>query len=324
MTTSENKRGSDCSGTDGNTGRILTLANTSTTQAGGFMVFVNGLSLVLTTEYTVSHLSASSTVTFVNVIMDTDYIVVIYNQTGAPSSSAVYTSYTSVYAKTGLSTSEVASATVDLLILDAEAELEALTGRKFTNGNSVTEYLSVRDKDIIGNAQTTFKVRFWPIQSVTICNLLDSTGAASATLGTLTSAQISAETYYTTDYWLDTSNDTANNLLVANGIFKLKTRTLSKGTQSIKVAYTHGYNSVPQVIQNLATCLAGIRTWLAFMGASYNRLNSYQISETSVNKGDFYQRGQQNIQMLTDEANRLLDRIGRKQRSIYFSSGDDR
>ena len=288
------------------------------------MVFVNGLNLVLTTEFTVSHLASSSTITFLNFVADADYITVVYNQSGSTSGSANYTSYTNVYTKTGLSTTELASATVDLLILDAEAELESLTGRKFTNANSVTEYLSVRDKDIIGNAQTTFKVRFGPLQSVTTCNFLDSTGAATTTLDTLSAAEITAGTYQNDDYWLDMSNDSVNNSIVPNGTFKLKTKTLSKGTHSIKVVYTYGYSSVPQMIQNLATCLAGIRTWLAFMGASYNRLNSYQISETSVNKGEFYSRGQQNIQMLTDEANRLLDRIGRKQRTVFFSSGDER
>lgn len=74
---SENKRGSDCSGSDGAVSRILTLANTDTTKSGAFGVYING-NRVHSADITVSHLSASSTITFSIKVWDTDYIAVDY------------------------------------------------------------------------------------------------------------------------------------------------------------------------------------------------------------------------------------------------------
>lgn len=66
------KNGSDCSGTEGVQGRVLTLDNTSLTTS--CMVFVNGRFLHLTNEYTVSHLAANSTITFLIDVWNDDLI----------------------------------------------------------------------------------------------------------------------------------------------------------------------------------------------------------------------------------------------------------
>ena len=75
--TPENKTGADCSGTDGDASRVLTLANTELTKAGGFFVFVNGL-FQHSTQITVTHAAASSTILFVDKLWDADKIAVIY------------------------------------------------------------------------------------------------------------------------------------------------------------------------------------------------------------------------------------------------------
>ncbi len=79
-----NGSGADCSGSDGDSNRVLTLDNTGITTGDGFLVYASGLALALTTEYTVSHLSSSTTVTFLNGIWDDMTIVVNYfeNLTG--------------------------------------------------------------------------------------------------------------------------------------------------------------------------------------------------------------------------------------------------
>jgi hypothetical protein len=72
----EQKDGSDCSGSDGDTSRVLTLANSTT--SGNEMVNVDGTILIKDTHYTVSHLGASSTITFTGKIYDTQKIDVRY------------------------------------------------------------------------------------------------------------------------------------------------------------------------------------------------------------------------------------------------------
>lgn len=73
----ENCSGSDCSGSDGATGRILTLQNTSESGAP-VAVWVED-QLIEQADMTISHLSASSTITFDNInIYNTDTIRVNY------------------------------------------------------------------------------------------------------------------------------------------------------------------------------------------------------------------------------------------------------
>lgn len=70
--TAIDKRGSNCNGTSGNANRVLTLGNTALTTA--FIVFKNGTMLHPTHDYTPSHLNASSTITFLAPVWDSDYI----------------------------------------------------------------------------------------------------------------------------------------------------------------------------------------------------------------------------------------------------------
>lgn len=67
--------GSDCSGSDGDTGRVLTLDNTYETSK--VKVFVEGR-LEKPSNLTITHNSSSSTIQFANKIYDTDEIVVYY------------------------------------------------------------------------------------------------------------------------------------------------------------------------------------------------------------------------------------------------------
>jgi len=73
----EDRLGAECSGSDGASGRILTLANTS--ESGNPVAVWVEDQLINPADYTVSHLSASSTITFDNInIFDVDTIHVNY------------------------------------------------------------------------------------------------------------------------------------------------------------------------------------------------------------------------------------------------------
>ena len=235
--------------------------------------------------------------------------------------SPIYTSAEEVYARTGLTNSEVDLIAYDYIIRDAETEVELLTGKKYTTGNARVGYFSMPDKDITDTKPTTVWLSNFPIQSIVEFKTLDVNGAAISTYGTLTSVQIAAGTFETTDYWLEVKEDAVTGNIIPTGKITLKTASFSKGTNNVKVSYTYGYTSVPTAVKELACCLAGIRAWLRFLGCGYNRLNSYAIPQQSVDKGDFYIRGKQNIDLLTDEANRTLDRVGRKPRTLYFATG---
>jgi len=76
--------GSDCSGTSGDANRVLTLSNSQLTQDEGLLVFSSRV-LVLDTDFTITHASASSTITFlINVYDDQNIVVNYYESVGAP------------------------------------------------------------------------------------------------------------------------------------------------------------------------------------------------------------------------------------------------
>ena len=80
QTAQKNTTGASCSGSDGDLNRVLTLSNTGITRQSDFLVYASGLALTLNNEYTVSHLSASTTITFLNGLWDDMTILVYYSE----------------------------------------------------------------------------------------------------------------------------------------------------------------------------------------------------------------------------------------------------
>ncbi len=73
----ENRLGSECSGVDGATGRVLTLVNTS--ESGSPVSIWAETQLISSGDYTVTHNSDSSTITFDNInIFDLDALKIVY------------------------------------------------------------------------------------------------------------------------------------------------------------------------------------------------------------------------------------------------------
>jgi len=238
-----------------------------------------------------------------------------------------YCSSSDVYLRTGLSTTEVPSATVDALIVYADAEIESITGKKFSSGNTMTEIINCPKKDTMGISGTygyTINVRQYPIQSITSFTQVDIDGNATATYDNLTSAQITAGTFSTSDYWLNSMIDPITNLDIPYGKITLKTDVFSTGVQKVKVSYTYGYTSVPTMVKELSVCITGIRCWVNFLGGNYDRINSYSIPQQTVTKGNFYERGLSMTKTLQEEANRLLIRIGERRKILMVSSSMDR
>jgi len=238
-----------------------------------------------------------------------------------------YVTEQDVYNRCGLTISEVNLTTNTNIINDSEAEVELITGRKFTNGNAVTEYLNGPKVDILsyaGQKAKTITISNYPIQSITGFSTLNTDGTILKTYANLSGAQIIAGTFDTVDYWLNTIEDQMTNVVIPFGKITMKTDEFMPGISNIKVTYTYGYSSVPADIRSLVSCIAGVRMWIQFLGGKYNRLDSYSIPQQTANKGDLFLRGERMINQLTQEAERLYLRIGKKARTMLFSSGLDR
>lgn len=244
--------------------------------------------------------------------------------------TARYTTAASVYIKSGLTASESdVTANDSQIIHEAESEVDAITGRFWGDAKARTDFLNGPKKDMLGisgQLARTIKVSDYPIQSITSFLILNSDGTTNTTYANLATATIAAGTYETVGYWLEVTRDELNDTTIPTGKIILKNAEFPTGHNNVKVAYTYGYTAanLPYQVVNLASCLAGIRQWVSFLGGQYNRLDSYSIPQQSVSKGDFFERGKKAIETLKDEADRLLERIGRRPRTLFVASGQDR
>lgn len=219
-----------------------------------------------------------------------------------------YTDTTTVYLKTGLSSTEISVASISSLINLADAEIDSTTNQKFSSGNSFIEYSNVyppkRADDLSPNRLLT---KHYPIQSITEFLLLDSSGTTVTTLSTMPSASITAGNYITANYYCEPES----------GLIELTSHVFDYVPRKAKLTYTYGCSTVPTVVGELSSCLAGVRAWINFLGGQYNRLNQYSVPETSINKGDFYARGKQIIDDLSKKSEELFNQLQKKQRSAF-------
>ncbi len=191
--TPESKRGSDCSGSDGDTDRVLTLANEYLTQEGGFLVFLNGLSITPITEYTVSHLSEDSTITFLNQISDSDYIVLSYVQGVDTSHGTGYCSIAEIRAITDISINDVSDLALQEIIPYAT---------KLLNGDvqihiddELVEYIDGEKENKIDGSNVTYYTKRTYIGDADDDGLVNTGGLYVYTLdsdGTRTTATITS------------------------------------------------------------------------------------------------------------------------------------
>lgn len=224
-----------------------------------------------------------------------------------------YSTSAQVYVVTGLSATEVSGTNVVQMITYADAEIDSLFKRSFSNGTVQTEYVSVylpkRADDIAPNRIVLSK---YPVQSVTSFILLDSSGTTTTTLSTIPWTSVVDKNLQNGDYYLDPDT----------GIIELNTRTLQFAPSRAKIGYTYGYSGTPAYIQELSTLLAGIRIWVEFAGGNYDRLNSYKLPEQEYVKGDFTIRVTDMVERMKKRAQELESLIGEKYKTqIMFSSG---
>ena len=203
---------------------------------------------------------------------------------------------------TGLTTTEISDDSLTVLIGFADAEIDNLFNRRFENGTSFTEYISIyppkRADDIVANRLTLSK---YPIQSITEFLLVGSTSTTNTTLATI-STGISENNWQTANYFIDPTT----------GIIEIDTNTIQLVPSRAKISGTYGYDTTPVYVQKLSAVMAGIMGWVNFLGGNYDRLNSYKLPEQEYNKGDFYDRGMKSVDRLSMQANDLVGLIGSK------------
>ena len=209
-----------------------------------------------------------------------------------PAAEKLYVSVEEV--KTSLMASGVTMAddTIRNVIRGAMAEVDQITGRRFTNGNTRTEWFNTNTPNPDTEVRQLF-LTYLPVQDITTVKAYDT-------------AKTVVKTYADTDYWIDT-----------NGILELCTTDFQHQRRRIEVVYTYGYTSVPRKISKLCSVISQIEVMRHAMIAADDKMTSFSIPEIGeVSLGEVYVTSNITIQQLNKQKEILIKEIGNLRNDI--------
>jgi hypothetical protein len=195
-----------------------------------------------------------------------------------------YTNEERVWATSGVSSSDINRSDCVKAIMDASAEVDTITMRKYYP-------VTVTEKHY-GNSSNSL--------------MLDNSPVIS--LNTLTISGTSV-TPSKTDVILETGK-----LVLTTDAEQTIFQTTDDYTRNIIVNYTHGYATLPDEIVRLTDCIAGIKILVELMGGYYIGTHSYSIQGVSESLGDPHAKLRATLGQLETERDMLMANI---QKRIY-------
>lgn len=210
------------------------------------------------------------------------------------SAEKLYVSVSDV--KNSLMTSGVTMAddTIRNSIRTSMAECDLITGRKFTNENTKTEWFNTNQ----ANPNTTVNqlfLSYLPVQSVT-------------TLKTYNTSKELVKTYADTEYWVDD-----------NGIVELCTGEFVHQRYRVECVYEYGYTAVPTKISKLCSVIAQIEVMREYMISQDDKITGFSMPEIAqVQLGETYMTAQLAIKELEDQKKILISEIGSLRNDVYI------
>ncbi|KKM74418.1 hypothetical protein LCGC14_1400490 [marine sediment metagenome] len=197
--------------------------------------------------------------------------------------ASIYTDSSNVYNTTGLTTDDVSVSVMDLFLTWTDDELDRVTGRQwntaaataieFIDGARFFRYEPVnshiyrwwetrRDKEKIMVARQNLSA----IDNVTFLNI-DGTSNAI----------------------VQATDIVTNSASFSEGEIVFLGDTVPYGFANIRVSYTYGIASDDarvNLVQELATILAGIRAFVSVSGGTFDDVTSYTLGSKSVSVGE--------------------------------------
>jgi hypothetical protein len=139
-------------------------------------------------------------------------------------------------------------------------------------------------------AYPEFQLKYSGVSSITSITLLDRDGTVNDTLDS-------------DEYRIITDDDNQESRLLVD-------RTIPNGKANVKVTYVHGYDSVPALIQELTSLVAGIMALVNISGGSYKDPSTYQIGRASFSIGMIYINVKESINQLEARKEHILELYG--------------
>ena len=97
-----------------------------------------------------------------------------------------------------------------------------------------------------------------------------------------------------------------------NGRVTFLNNRLPNGTRNVRIDYTHGYTSTPELVVELASQLMALRMFVALLGGSYDTPTSYQLPEGQIQIGQIYVNVAEVVKQTRNRIDEIVSQLGSK------------
>lgn len=168
----------------------------------------------------------------------------------------------------------------------AMGEVDTITGRKFTNGNTKTEWFNT-DQPNPDTGVTTLFLTYMPVQTITSVKEYNT-------------SNVLAKTFTDDEYWIDD-----------NGILELSRTTFSQQRHRVECVYTYGYTSIPISISKLCSVISQIDVLRHYMVMQDDKITGFSMPDIAqVQLGETYMTAKLAIAGLEKKKITLVKEIG--------------
>jgi len=185
----------------------------------------------------------------------------------------------------------------------ATKEVEKITGNYWGEATTTIQYFDGYES---GYPQTDepygeqiepypeYDLKYKGVNSITSVLFLDRQGNTDTTLET-TSYRILADE--------DSLNDYQDSRLLIN-------TSIPNGKGNIKVTYIHGYTTVPDLVQELCSYVAGMMALVNISGGSYKDVSTYTLGRKTFSIGQVYVNIRESIDQMKGRIESLTNTLG--------------
>jgi hypothetical protein len=88
--------------------------------------------------------------------------------------------------------------------------------------------------------------------------------------------------------------------------------SIPNGKNNVKITYTHGYDTVPELVQEMTGLLGGVRALVNISGGSYKDVSTYSLGRKSFSIGQVYVNIESSIKQMKLRVKEISEELGEK------------
>lgn len=180
------------------------------------------------------------------------------------------------------------------LIKESMGEIDAMMGKSFQYGTSVTQWFDTNRADDEVKV-TSIYLNYKPIIDITSMKEYDVNNNLITT-------------HEAADYFINLNT----------GRITLLSKQFTKQVHRVEVIYTYGAIEVPQNISSLCAIFSAMRLLIHQVGGTYDDVTSWSAAGLNISVGEPYMNMSRSIEFLQKEATRVIANIGRLRPSAFI------